>query len=95
MSVDTDTVRRIAHLARIAVPDEDLAPMTGELNSILEWIEQLGEVDTSDVAPMTSAVETQLRWREDKVTDGGYPEKVTGNAPNGDDGFFTVPKVVE
>ena len=77
------------------VSEEDLAPMTGELNSILEWIEQLGEVDTSGVAPMTSAIETNLRWREDKVTDGGYPEKVTSNAPNGDDGFFTVPKVVE
>lgn len=95
MSVDTETVRRIAHLARIAVREEDLAPMTCELNTILEWIEQLSEVDTSDVAPMTSAVETQLRWREDKVTDGGYPQKVTVNAPEGDDGFFTVPKVVE
>ena len=95
MSVDTETVRRIAHLARIAVREEDLAPMTGELNSILEWIEQLGEVDTTDIAPMTSAVETQLRWREDKVTDGGYPQKITRNAPEGDDGFFTVPKVVE
>ncbi len=95
MSVDTKTVRRIAHLARIAVREEELAPMTGELNSILEWIEQLGEVDTTDIAPMTSAVETQLRWREDKVTDGGYPQKITRNAPEGDDGFFTVPKVVE
>ena len=95
MSVDTKTVRRIAHLARIAVPEEDLAPMTGELNSILEWIEQLSEVDTDGVPPMTSAVETQLRWREDKVTDGNYPEKIIGNAPDGDDGFFTVPKVVE
>jgi aspartyl-tRNA(Asn)/glutamyl-tRNA(Gln) amidotransferase subunit C len=95
MSVDTETVRRIAHLARIAVNEEDLAPMTGELNSILEWIEQLGEVDTDGVQPMTSAVQTTLRWRQDEVTDGNYAAKVTANAPQGDDGFFTVPKVVE
>lgn len=95
MSVDKDTVRRIAHLARIAITEEELEPMTGELNSILAWVEQLGEVDTQNVAPMTSVVEANLRRREDKVTDGGYVDRVTANAPNGDDGFFTVPKVVE
>ncbi len=95
MSVDKDTVRRIAHLARIAVDEKDLEPMTGELNTILDWVEQLSEVNTDDVAPMTSAVETTLRWRQDEVNDGGYAHKVTQNAPEGDDGFFTVPKVVE
>lgn len=95
MSVDKDTVRRIAHLARIAVKEEELEPMTGELNSILAWVEQLGEVDTEGVDPMTSVVDTTLRWRQDQVTDGGYVDRVTVNAPDGDDGFFTVPKVVE
>lgn len=95
MSVDTDTVRRIAHLARIAVKEENLVPMTGELNTILDWVEQLGEVNTDGVDPMTSAVETTLRWRQDEVSDGNYADKVTANAPEGDDGFFTVPKVVE
>ena len=95
MSVDKDTVRRIAHLARIAIKEEELEPMTGELNTILDWVEQLQEVDTDGVAPMTSAVETTLRQREDQVTDGGYADRVTKNAPRGDDGFFTVPKVVE
>lgn len=95
MSVDTDTVRRIAHLARIAIKEEELEPMTGELNTILAWVEQLGEVDTDNVPPMTSAVETSLRQRADEVNDGGYAERVVKNAPNGDDGFFAVPKVVE
>lgn len=95
MSVDKETVRRIAHLARIAVKEEDLAPMTGELNTILEWVEQLGEVQTDGVVPMTSAVDAKMRWRKDEVTDGGYSQKITQNAPESDDGFFTVPKVVE
>lgn len=95
MSVDKDTVRRIAHLARIAVEEKDLEPMTGELNTILEWVEQLSEVNTDDVSPMTSVVAATLRQREDKVTDGGYVDRVTMNAPEGDHGFFTVPKVVE
>ncbi len=95
MSVDKDTVRRIAHLARIAIKEEQVEPMTGELNGILAWIEQLGEVDTDGVAPMTSVVEASLPLRKDKVTDGGYPDKVVANAPGAEDGFFTVPKVVE
>lgn len=95
MSVDKETVRRIAHLARIAIKEEELEPMTGELNTILAWVEQLGEVDTDNVAPMTSVVEAKLRQRVDEVTDGGYVDRVTKNAPNGSDGFFAVPKVVE
>lgn len=95
MSVDKDTVRRIAHLARIAIKEEELEPMAGELNTILDWVEQLSEVDTAGVAPMTSVVEATLRQRADVINDGGYVEKIVTNAPNGDDGFFTVPKVVE
>lgn len=95
MSVDKETVRGIAHLARIAIKEDQLEPMAGELNTILDWVEQLGEVDTDGVAPMTSVVEATLRTRADEVTDGGYPDKVTKNAPNGEDGFFAVPKVVE
>lgn len=95
MSIDRDTVRRIAHLARIAVSEEELDPLANELNSILTWVEQLNEVDTDDVQPMTSAVETTLKQRDDEVTDGFYPERVIGNSPDAEDGFYTVPKVVE
>ena len=95
MSVDKETVRRIAHLARIAIKEEELEPMTGELNTILAWVEQLGEVDTDNVAPMTSVVEAKLRRRADEITDGGYADRVTKNAPNAAEGFFAVPKVVE
>ena len=97
MSVDIQTVRRIAKLARIRVSenDADLESMTTELNTILEWVEQLEEIDTSDVAPMNSAVETSLFQRKDEVTDGGYPEKIVKNAPEADDNMFVVPRVVE
>ena len=95
MALDTDTVRRIARLARIHIPDEDLAPLAGELSNIIGWVEQLAEVDTEGVEPMTSVVETTLFQRDDVVSDGGYAEKVLANAPDADDGFFTVPKVVE
>lgn len=95
MSVDKDTVRRIAHLARIAEPEERLEPLAGELNTILTWVEQLGEVDTSNVAPMTSVVATKLPHREDEVTDGGYPDDIVRNAPTGEGHFFAVPKVLE
>lgn len=95
MSVDKETVRRIAHLARIAIKEEELEPMTGELNTILAWVEQLSEVDTDNVAPMTSVVEAKLRRRADEVTDGGYAARVMKNAPNSVEGFFAVPKVVE
>lgn len=95
MSVDADTVRRIAKLARIAVTEDEVGPLVGELNQILDWVEQLGEVPTEDVAPMTSAVAATARLRADDVTDGGVPDKVLGNAPDAREGHFTVPKVVE
>ena len=95
MSVDAKTVRYISHLARIAVTEEQVSPMERELNAILGWVEQLAEVNTEGVPPMTSVIEARLKMREDEVTDGGYPERVTGNAPEEADGFFTVPKVVE
>lgn len=95
MSVDTDTVRRIAKLARLAITEETLAPMANELNIILQWVEQLNEVDTSSVEPMTSAVQTALKRRSDIVTDGHIQEAVLRNAPLAEHGFFVVPKVVE
>ena len=95
MSVDQAIVRRIARLARIRISDNEVPKLEGELNRILDWIELLGEVDTANVEPMTSVVSMQMRKREDAVTDGGYPERVTANAPQSDDNFFMVPKVVE
>jgi len=95
MSVDTATVKRVAKLSRIAIDDRQAESMKAELNSILSWVEQLNEVDVEGVAPMTSVVEQKMRMREDKITDGGYASKVTGNAPVSDDDFFAVPKVVE
>ena len=95
MSVDIDTVKRVAHLARIKVSEGEAAQMTGELNNILAFVEQLGEVDVSGVEPMTSVVHQDMKKREDVVSDGGYEEKVVGNAPASEDNFFMVPKVVE
>jgi aspartyl-tRNA(Asn)/glutamyl-tRNA(Gln) amidotransferase subunit C len=95
MSLDEATVARIARLARIAVPEAELQPLAGELSHILEWIEQLNEVDTSDVPPMTSVVAVKLRLRADEVTDGERPEDILRNAPERQDGYFVVPKVVE
>ena len=95
MSVDKDTVRRVAKLARIAFPEERLEPMAGELNRLLAWVEQLNEVDTSSVEPMTSVVKMSLKMRDDVVSDGGQAEAVTKNAPLGEDHYFAVPKVVE
>lgn len=95
MALDKETVAKVAHLARIRVEDDRLDGLAGELDDIVQWVEQLGEVDTDGVQPMTSAVEMSLVWREDAVTDGGYPEKVTANAPESKMGFFLVPKVVE
>ena len=95
MSLDEATVARIARLARIAVPEAELAPLAGERSHILGWIEQLSEVDTDGVAPMTSVVAMRLAWREDKVTDGGKAEAILANAPERQDGYFVVPKVVE
>lgn len=95
MSLDKATVRNIAFLARIDVPDADLVPLAGELSAILGWIEQLQEVDTKSVEPMASVAEMTLRWREDVVSDGGMADKVLLNAPEAAEGFFLVPKVVE
>ena len=100
MSVDTATVRRIAGLARIAVSDAEVDAMVPELNNILGWIEQLGEVDTSGVAPMTAVIPNKLRLRDDVVnadplTGGGIRDAVLANAPQAEHGFFTVPKVIE
>lgn len=95
MSVDSATVRKIASLARIAVTDAQVEAMVPELNNILGWIEQLGEVDTSDVEPMTAVIANTLRLREDVVTDGDVRDAVLANAPQAEHGFFTVPKVIE
>ena len=95
MAVDKATVRRIATLARIEVPEEDLEKLAGELSNILGWVEQLGEVDTEGVEPMTSVVPMKLRRRTDAVTDGDVRDDVLANAPERRDDFFTGPKVIE
>jgi aspartyl-tRNA(Asn)/glutamyl-tRNA(Gln) amidotransferase subunit C len=95
MSLDKATVARIARLARISVPEEDLQPLAEELSGIFTWIEQLNEVDTDGVVPMTSVVGHALHHREDVVTDGNRQDAVLGNAPESADGYFVVPKVVE
>ena len=95
MSVDSQTVRKIASLARIAVTDAQVDAMVPELNNILGWIEQLGEVDTSAVQPMTAVIPNHLRLRDDVVTDGDVRDAVLKNAPQAEQGFFTVPKVIE
>ena len=95
MAIDAATVRKVARLARIAIPEERLEPLAKELSGILQWIEQLSEVDTDGVEPMTSAVAATLPMREDVVTEGGDASKVLSNAPRSIDGFYVVPKVVE
>jgi aspartyl-tRNA(Asn)/glutamyl-tRNA(Gln) amidotransferase subunit C len=95
MSVDKDTVRRIAKLSRLAVDEQRVDAMVGELNGILAWVEQLKEVDVEGVAPLTSVVEQKLKMRDDVVTDGGNADALMSNAPSGEDHFFVVPKVVE
>ena len=95
MSVDQATVRRIARLARIAVTDEEVPHLQGELNSMLSFVEQLSEVNVDGVEPMTSVTPMAMKKREDKVTDGGIADAVTGNAPMTEDHYFLVPKVVE
>ena len=95
MSVDLETVRSIARLARIAVTDDDVPHLQGELNAILSFVEQLNEVDVRGIEPMTSVTPMAMKKRQDGVTDGGYPELVVRNAPATDDNFFLVPKVVE
>lgn len=95
MSIDIETARKVAKLARIAVPEEDLPALAGEFNAILGFIEQLGEVDVEGVEPMVSVTPMRLKRREDVVTDGDQQAKVLSNAPDAREGFFAVPKVVE
>jgi aspartyl-tRNA(Asn)/glutamyl-tRNA(Gln) amidotransferase subunit C len=95
MSLDKATVRNVATLARIKVPDADLEPLASALSGVIGWIEQLNEVDVTGIQPMTSVAKMALPKRADAVTDGGDAEKVTRNAPEGAHGFFVVPKVVE
>ena len=95
MSVDAVTVRRIAHLARIAVADDEVEHLRGEINAILAFVEQLSEVDVEGVEPMTSVTPMRMHMRDDVVTDGGIAAEVVRNAPATEDNFFLVPKVVE
>lgn len=95
MSVDKETVAKIANLARINVPEEKRESLAKELNNILVWVDQLSEVNTDGVEPMTSVVSQPLIRREDKVTDGGYRDQILANAPTSEHGFFAVPKVLE
>jgi aspartyl-tRNA(Asn)/glutamyl-tRNA(Gln) amidotransferase subunit C len=95
MSIDAVTVKRVAKLARLAVPAVRLEPLAQELTAIMAWIEQLNEVDTDGVEPMASCVAAKLPLREDVVADGGQPDKVLSNAPRRAGDFFVVPKVVE
>jgi len=95
MSIDAATVKRIGRLARIRVEENEVEKYQGELNAILGFVEQLNEVNVEGVEAMTSVTPMQLRRREDKITDGGYPEAIVKNAPLSEDNFFMVPKVVE
>jgi aspartyl-tRNA(Asn)/glutamyl-tRNA(Gln) amidotransferase subunit C len=95
VSVDAATVRRIAHLARIAVAEDEVAHLQGELNAMLAFVEQLSEVDVSGVEPMTSVTPMAMKKRVDAVTDGGIAEDIVRNAPQTADNYFLVPKVIE
>jgi aspartyl-tRNA(Asn)/glutamyl-tRNA(Gln) amidotransferase subunit C len=95
MSVDQATVRRIAHLARIKVSDEDVPHLQNELNAILRFVEELTTVDIAGVEPMTSVIPMPIAERADLVTDGGIADAIIANAPSSEDHFFKVPKVVE
>jgi len=95
MSVDAQTVRRVAHLARVAVAEDEVEHVRGELNAMLAFVEQMGEVDVRNVEPMTSVVPIAMRMRKDEVTDGGISDDIVKNAPATEDHFFLVPKVVE
>jgi aspartyl-tRNA(Asn)/glutamyl-tRNA(Gln) amidotransferase subunit C len=95
MSVDAATVRRIAHLARIAVAESEVEHLRGELNAMLDFVEQLSEVNVEGVEPMTSVMPMDMKKRPDVVNDGGIPDAIVGNAPATEDHFFLVPKVVE
>ena len=95
MSVDRETVKRVARLARIKVTDEEAAALESELNGILGWVEQLNEVDVTGVEPMTSVTPMAMKKRADEVTDGGRAGDILANAPAARDNYFVVPKVVE
>ena len=95
MSVDADTVRRIAHLARIAVDEAEVPHLQGELNAMLSFVEQLSEVDVAGVEPMTSVTPMEMKKRTDVVNDGEIPDDIVKNAPATENHFFLVPKVVE
>jgi aspartyl-tRNA(Asn)/glutamyl-tRNA(Gln) amidotransferase subunit C len=95
MSVSSEQVRHIARLARLAMSDEELERLVPELNAIIGWVEQLGEVDTDGVEPLTAVIEQKLRLRDDVVTDGKIRDEVLANAPEAQHGFFAVPKVIE
>ncbi len=95
MAVDETTVRRVARLARIAVTDTEVASLKDEVNAVISFVEQLGDLDVSDVAPMTGVIPSSLAMRPDAVNDGNIPELVLGNAPEREGDFFVVPKVVE
>ena len=95
MSVDSATVRHVAKLARIAMSDAEVEAMVPELNNILGWVEQLGEVNTDGVEPLTAVIDQKLRLRDDVVTDGDRRDAVLANAPGAEHGFFAVPKVIE
>ena len=95
MSIDLQTVKKIASLSRISVTDAVAEAMVPELNNILGWVEQLGEVDVTGVQPMTAVIPNHQRLRDDVVTDGNVRDKVLANAPQAEHGFFAVPKVIE
>lgn len=95
MSIDKDTARKVAHLARISVAEADLDDLADKLSGIVGFMEQLNEVDVDGVEPMTSVTPMALKRRDDVVTDGGYPKEIMKNAPDAREGFFAVPKVVE
>lgn len=95
MSITKETVAKVAKLARIKITDAEQEKFAGELTGIMNWIEQLSEVDTDGVEPLTSVVDVKLYQREDKITDGDYRDQILSNAPEAQEGFFVVPKVVE
>jgi aspartyl-tRNA(Asn)/glutamyl-tRNA(Gln) amidotransferase subunit C len=95
MSVSSEQVRHIAKLARIGMSDAEIEALVPELNNILGWVEQLGEVNTNGVEPLTAVIDQKLRLREDRITDGDIRDEVLANAPEAQHGFFAVPKVIE
>lgn len=95
MAIDTETVKRVAFLSRLRVDEDKIAETEEEFNKILNWVEQLNEVDTDNVEPLVSVNQTNLEWRQDEVNDGEKAEKVLKNAPMSEFGYFVVPKVVE